>query len=61
MIVHRSHQKNLEYYITDDEMPEINDVLDEYDVYLESALRVKTQINDALVVAFEGFKRTQNY
>lgn len=47
---------NLEYYITDDEMSEINDILDEYDVCLESILRVKPQVNDALVVAFEGFK-----
>lgn len=49
--------ENLEYYITDDEMSEINDVLDEYDVCLESALNVKPQVNDTLVVAFEGFKR----
>ena len=48
---------NLEYYITDDEMSEINDILDKYDVCLESILRVKPQVNDALVVAFEGFKR----
>ena len=47
---------NLEYYITDDEMSEINDILDEYDVCLESILRVRPQVNDALVVAFEGFK-----
>lgn len=49
--------ENLEYYITDDEMSEINDVLDEYDVCLESALNVKPQVNDTLVVAFESFKR----
>ena len=49
--------ENLEYYITDDEMSEINDILDEYDVCLESALNVKPQVNDTLVVAFEGFKR----
>ena len=49
--------ENLEYYITDDEMSEINNVLDEYDVCLESVLRVKPQVNDALVVSFEGFKR----
>lgn len=49
--------ENLEYYITDDEMSEINDVLDEYDIPLENTLRVKPQVNDALVVAFEGFKR----
>lgn len=47
---------NLEYYITDDEMSEINDILDKYDVCLESILRVKPQVNDALVVAFKGFK-----
>lgn len=47
---------NLEYYITDDEMSEINDILNEYDVCLENLLRVKPQINDALVVAFKGFK-----
>ena len=49
--------ENLEYYITNDEMSEINDVLDEYDVCLESVLQVKPQVNDALVVSFEGFKR----
>lgn len=49
--------ENLEYYITDDEMSEINDVLDEYNIPLENTLSVKPQVNDALVVAFEGFKR----
>lgn len=49
--------ENLEYYITDDQMSEINDILDEYDVCLERVLRVQPQVNDALVVAFEGFKR----
>lgn len=48
---------NLEYYITDDEMSEINDVLDKYDIPLKNTLRIKPQVNDALVVAFEGFKR----
>ena len=50
-------EENLEHYITDDEMSEIEDILDEYDVSLEQALHVAPPVNDALVVAFEGFKR----
>lgn len=50
-------EENLEHYVTDDEMSEIEDILDEYDVSLEQALRVAPPVNDALVVAFEGFKR----
>ena len=50
-------EENLEHYVTDDEMSEIEDILDEYDVPLEQALRVAPPVNDALVVAFEGFKR----
>lgn len=49
-------EENLEHYITDDEMSEIEDILEEYDVSLEQALRVAPPVNDALVVAFEGFK-----
>lgn len=48
---------NLEHYVTDDEMSEIEDVLEEYDVSLEQALHVAPPVNDSLVVAFEGFKR----
>ena len=48
---------NLEHYVTDDEMSEIEDILDEYDVSLEQVLHVAPPVNDALVVAFEGFKR----
>ena len=50
-------EENLEHYVTDDEMSEIEDILDEYDVSLEQVLHVAPPINDALVVAFEGFKR----
>lgn len=49
-------EENFEYCLTDDEQFEIEDLLDEYDVSLEQFLNVKP-INDALVVAFEGFKR----
>lgn len=48
---------NLEHYVTDDEMSEIEDILEEYDVSLEQALHVVPPVNDSLVVAFEGFKR----
>ena len=50
-------EENLEHYVTDDEMSEIEDILDEYDVSLKQVLRVAPPVNDALVVAFEGFKR----
>lgn len=50
-------EENLEHYVTDDEMSEIEDILDEYDVSLEQILHVTPPVNDALVVAFEGFKR----
>ena len=50
-------EENLEHYITDDEMSEIEDILDEYDVSLEQVLHVAPPVNEALVVAFEGFKR----
>lgn len=50
-------EENLEHYVTDDEMSEIEDILEEYDVSLEQALHVAPPVNDALVVAFEGFKR----
>lgn len=50
-------EENLEHYITDDEMSEIEDIIEEYDVSLEQALHVAPPVNDALVVAFEGFKR----
>lgn len=50
-------EENLEHYVTDDEMSEIEDILDEYDVSLEQVLHVAPPVNDALVVAFEGFKR----
>ena len=50
-------EENLEHYVTDDEMSEIEDILEEYDVSLEQALHVALPVNDALVVAFEGFKR----
>lgn len=49
-------EENFEYCLTDDEQFKIEDLLDEYDVSLEQFLNVKP-INDALVVAFEGFKR----
>ena len=48
---------NLEHYVTDEEMSEIEDVLEEYDVSLKQALHVVPPVNDSLVVAFEGFKR----
>ena len=48
---------NLERYVTDEEMSEIEDILEEYDVSLEQVLHVAPPVNDALVVAFEGFKR----
>lgn len=48
---------NLERYVTDEEMSEIEDILEEYDVSLEQALHVMPPVNDSLVVAFEGFKR----
>lgn len=44
-----------EWYGDDDQ--EIEDILDEYDVSLEQILHVTPPVNDALVVAFEGFKR----
>ena len=50
-------EESFENYVTDDEMSEIEDILEEYDVSLEQALRVAPPVNDALVVAFEGFKR----
>lgn len=50
-------EENLEHYVTDDEMSEIEDILDEYDVSLEQVLHIAPPVNDALVVAFEGFKR----
>lgn len=50
-------EENLEHYTTDDEMSEIEDILDEYDVSLEQVLHVAPPVNDALVVTFEGFKR----
>ena len=50
-------EENLEHYVTDDEMSEIEDILDEYDVSLEHVLHVAPPVNDALVVVFEGFKR----
>ena len=50
-------EENLEHYVTDDEMSEIEDILDEYVVSLEQVLHVAPPVNDALVVAFEGFKR----
>ena len=49
-------EENFEYCLTDDEQFKIEDLLDEYDVSLEQFLNVEP-INDALVVAFEGFKR----
>lgn len=49
-------EENFEYCLTDDEQFEIEELLDEYDVSLEQFLNVEP-INDALVVAFEGFKR----
>lgn len=49
-------EENFEYCLTDDEQFEIQELLDEYDVSLEQFLNVKP-VNDALVVAFEGFKR----
>lgn len=50
-------EENFEYCLTDDERFEIEDLLNEYDVSLEQFLNVKP-INDTLVVAFEGFKRS---
>lgn len=50
-------EESLENYVTDDEMSEIEDVIDEYDVSFERLLHVTPPVNDALVVAFEGFKR----
>lgn len=49
-------EENFEYCLTDDEQFEIENLRDEYDVSLEQFLNVEP-INDALVVAFEGFKR----
>lgn len=49
-------EENFEYCLTDDEQFEIEELLDEYDISLEQFLNVEP-INDALVVAFEDFKR----
>ena len=50
-------EESFENYVTDDEMLEIEDLLEKYDVSLEQLLHVAPPTNDALVVAFEGFKR----
>lgn len=49
-------EESFENYVTDDEMLEIEDLLEKYDVSLEQLLHVAPPTNDALVVAFEGFK-----
>lgn len=50
-------EESFENYVTDEEMSETEDLLEKYDVSLEQLLHVAPPTNDALVVAFEGFKR----